>query len=565
MDVPRKFAYFSMEIGFHPAVPTYSGGLGVLAGDTVRSAADMHVPMVAVTPVHRKGYFRQEIDSEGQQHEKPSLWRVEDYAELMTPVVCVQIEGRNVLVRAWRYVVHGASGATVPIFLLDTDIAENHADDRTLTDHLYGGDQRYRLAQEAVLGIGGVRVLRAMGYRNIEVFHMNEGHAALLTVELLNERVATRGAGAPSVDDIAAVRSNCVFTTHTPVPAGHDQFPLSLVEQVLGRMDTLHSHASTFRDGHLNMTYLALNLSRYVNAVARKHGEVSRGMFPEYRVDSITNGVHAATWASDAFARLFDAHMPGWRQDNYNLRHALFLPREAIWNAHMEAKAALADFARESMHVDLDPSAFTIGFARRAATYKRADLLVRDMEAMRAIARRHGPMQIVYAGKAHPRDGGGKEMIRRVHHALRDLQPDIRAVYLPNYEMDLGRIITSGVDLWVNTPQRPLEASGTSGMKSALNGVPSLSVPDGWWIEGCIEDVTGWAINGEHFDGDDDAEYAHDMHNLHQKLDEVIMPMYLHDRDRYIDIMRHAIAINGVYFNTQRMVQEYVVRAYCGG
>lgn len=565
MDVPRKYAYFSMEIGFHPAVPTYSGGLGVLAGDTVRSAADMHVPMVAVTPVHRKGYFRQEIDAQGMQHEKPSPWRVEDHAELMSPVVCVQIEGRNVLVRAWRHIVRGVSGGTVPIFLIDTDIPENHADDRTLTDHLYGGDQRYRLAQEAVIGIGGVRILRALGYRNLEVFHMNEGHAALLTVELLNERVAARGESSATVDDIAAVRRMCVFTTHTPVPAGHDQFPVALVDQVLGRMDTLRSHATTFRDGHLNMTYLALNLSRYVNAVARKHGEVSRGMFPAYHVDSITNGVHATTWTSDPFARLFDANMPGWRQDNYNLRHALFLSLDAVWSAHMAAKATLIDFANRTMNANMDVNAFTIGFARRAATYKRADLLVSEIETLKSLSRRHGPLQIIYAGKAHPRDGGGKDLIKRVHDAMLSLGPEVKAVYLQNYEMDLGRVITSGVDLWVNTPQRPLEASGTSGMKSALNGVPSLSVPDGWWIEGCIEGTTGWAINGEHFEGDANAEYAHDARNLYQKLDEVILPMFHKDRERYIGIMRHAIAINGVYFNTQRMVQEYVVRAYCGG
>jgi starch phosphorylase len=565
MDVPRKYAYFSMEIGFHPAVPTYSGGLGVLAGDTVRSAADMSVPMVAVTPVHRKGYFRQEIDAEGVQHEKPAPWRVEEHAELMEPVICVRIEGRNVLVRAWKHVVRGVSGATVPIFLLDTDLPENHETDRTLTDHLYGGDQRYRLAQEAVIGIGGVRMLRALGYRDLEVFHMNEGHAALLTVELLNERVAARGEFAPTVDDIAAVRKMCVFTTHTPVPAGHDQFPVSLVDQVLGRMDTLRSHASTFRDGHLNMTYLALNLSRYVNAVARKHGEVSRGMFPDYQVDSITNGVHAATWTSDPFARLFDERMPGWRQDNYNLRHALFVPVDSIWNAHTHAKGALIDFANRTMGTTMDVNAFTIGFARRAATYKRADLLLSDVERLRAIARKFGSLQIIYAGKAHPRDGGGKDMIHRVHQAIRALAPEVKAVYLPNYEMDLGRVVTSGVDLWLNNPQRPLEASGTSGMKSALNGVPSLSVPDGWWIEGCIEGVTGWAINGERFDGDAATEAMNDSRAMYDKIENVILPMFHQQRERYIEIMRHAIAINGVYFNTQRMVQEYVVRAYCRG
>ncbi|HVP72311.1 MAG TPA: alpha-glucan family phosphorylase, partial [Phycisphaerales bacterium] len=292
---------------------------------------------------------------------------------------------------------------------------------------------------------------------------------------------------------------------------------------------------------------------------------VSRAMFSDHQVDSITNGVHAVTWASDAFARLFDTEMPGWRKDNYILRHALFLPREKIWDAHMQAKSGLIDFANRTLNAQMDPNSFTLGFARRAATYKRADLLVSEIETLKRLARTHGPLQIIYAGKAHPRDGGGKDMIKRVHAALRELQPEIKAVYLPNYEMDLGKVVTSGVDLWVNTPQRPLEASGTSGMKAALNGVPSLSVPDGWWIEGCIEGVTGWAINGEAFDGDAADEYAWDAQNLYQKLNNVILPMFHREHDRYVDIMRHAIAINGAYFNTQRMVQEYVVRAYCGG
>jgi glycogen phosphorylase len=551
-----------MEIGFHPSVPTYSGGLGVLAGDTVRSAADLSVPMVAVTPVHRKGYFMQDLDAEGRQTERPSQWNIEEFLEPMSPVVCVQIERRNVLVRAWRYLMKGVTGSTVPIFLLDTDLPENHHDDRTLTDHLYGGDQKYRLCQEVVLGIGGVRMLRALGYRTIERFHMNEGHAALLTTELLNELVSARGDRSVSVEDIAAVRRQCVFTTHTPVPAGHDQFQLSLLDQVLGRQDLLRSHSSSFRDNHLNMTYLALNLSRYTNAVARRHGEVSRQMFPEYKVDSITNGVHAGTWTSDAFAALFDKHIPDWRKDNYNLRNALSIPRDAMWEAHLQAKRALLDLVNKQMNADMDVNALTLGFARRAATYKRADLLVSDVERLKAIAAKHGPLQIVYSGKSHPRDGGGKDMIRRVHAALAQLRPQVKAVYLPNYEMMLGRLITAGVDVWVNTPQRPLEASGTSGMKSAINGVPSLSILDGWWVEGWQENVTGWAIGGDGPSQSDPLNTARDAADLYDKLDRVVAPMYYQQRDAFIDIMRQSIAINGSYFNTQRMVTEYVVRAY---
>jgi starch phosphorylase len=555
-----------MEIAFHPEIPTYSGGLGVLAGDTVRSAADWGVPLVAVTLVHREGYFNQSIDAEGLQHESPASWDVEKHLERLEPVICVQIECRNVLVRAWRYVMKGVKGATVPILLLDTDMPENSVEDRTLTDHLYGGDPRYRLCQEAILGIGGMRMLRALGYNALERFHLNEGHAALLTLELLNERLSERGETSPSLEDVAAIRRRCVFTTHTPVPAGHDRFPIALVDQVLGRQDLLRSHPSTIHDGHLNMTYLALNFSRYTNGVAKRHGEVSRRMFPEYAVDQITNGVHAATWTSGAIAQLFDRYIAHWREENFNLRLATGIPRNEVWDAHHAAKRTLIDHINGSMGVEMSADAFTIGFARRAATYKRADMLVSDVQRLKSIAARFGPIQIVYGGKAHPHDGGGKEIIQRVHEHLRALAPEIRAVYLPNYEMHLGAMITAGVDLWVNTPQRPLEASGTSGMKAALNGVPSLSILDGWWVEGCIENVTGWAIghdapldelvNGNH----SDAEAA----ILYDKLEHVILPMFTQNRDQFIDIMRHAIAINGSYFNTQRMVQEYVVKAYFG-
>ena len=278
-----------------------------------------------------------------------------------------------------------------------------------------------------------------------------------------------------------------MFTTHTPVPAGHDQFSIELLDQVLGRQDMLRSHNSSFRDNHLNMTYLALNHSRYANAVARRHGEVSRQMFPEYNVDSITNGVHAGTWTSDSFSALFDQYIPLWRQDNFYLRDALGIPRNEIWEAHMAAKRHLLDYVKREMDVQMDPEAFTLGFARRAASYKRADLLVSNLDWLKALAEQFGPIQIIYAGKAHPRDGGGKELIHRVHQAIQQAGDLVRIVYLPNYEMTLGRLITSGVDVWVNTPQKPLEASGTSGMKAALNGVPSLSMLDGWWVEGCIE------------------------------------------------------------------------------
>ena len=329
---------------------------------------------------------------------------------------------------------------------------------------------------------------------DIERFHMNEGHSSLLALELLDEEVARAGKQALTRDDIESVRRKCVFTTHTPVPAGQDQFPLDLVDRVLGKKEVEEMEDVFCCEGVLNMTYLALNLSHYVNGVAKKHGEVSRLMFAGYNIDAITNGIHAATWTADPFAELYDRYIPGWHQDNCSLRYALSIPKQEIWQAHSAAKKALLHRVNLETNAGMDADLFTLGFARRAATYKRTDLLFTDIERLKAIASRRGGLQIVYAGKAHPQDEAGKEQIRKVFRAREQLRGKIKIAYLENYSMEIGKLMTAGVDLWLNTPLPPMEASGTSGMKAAVNGVPSLSVLDGWWIEGCIEGVTGWSI-----------------------------------------------------------------------
>ena len=559
MNAHGTIAYFSMEIGLEAGMPTYSGGLRVLAGDTIRAAADLKIPLVAVSLLHRKGYFYQLLDKNGGQSEEPSEWVIEDFLREMPPRVSVTIEGRTVYLRCWRYEASGASGFAVPVYFLDTDLPENTEWDRTLTDSLYGGDQHYRLCQEVVLGIGGVRMLRALGYGNIARFHMNEGHASLLTLELLAENARRTGRQAISHEDIDEVRQQCVFTTHTPVPAGHDQFPLDLVSQVLGRQEALMMPEVFCCEGRLNMTYLALNLSHYVNGVAKKHGEVSQHLFAGYVIDSITNGVHAATWAADPFQQLYDRYIPGWRQDNFSLRYALSLPKPEVWQAHSQAKKQLIQYVNHESNAGMDVDVFTLGFARRATTYKRADLLLTDPDRLRHIAASVGGVQVVYAGKAHPQDAGGKELIRRVFQAKEALKPHIKIAYLANYDMDLGKLITAGADVWLNTPQAPLEASGTSGMKAALNGVPSFSVLDGWWIEGRIEGVTGWAI-GE--DGRDSGDGSKVVSSLYDKLEQVVLPLFYHQRERFVDVMLHTIALNGSFFNTQRMIQQYVLKAY---
>jgi starch phosphorylase len=560
MNSHRVIAYFTMEIGLDAGMPTYSGGLGVLAGDTIRSAADLHVPLVAVTLLHRKGYFYQRLDTRGWQHEEPAAWVVEDFLSELPQRVTVTVDGRAVSVRCWQYEVTGEGGFKVPVYFLDTDLPENSPWDRTLTHVLYGGDQYYRLCQEMILGIGGLRMLRALGHDRLTRFHMNEGHASLLTVELLDEEVQKAGRHTVTHDDIDTVREQCIFTTHTPVATGHDQFPLDLVARVLNRKDIVTELQEVFCcGGVLNMTYLALNLSHYVNGVTKKHGEVSRHLFAGYVIDSITNGVHAATWTCDPFRRLYDRYIPGWRQDNLNLRYALSIPTEEIWQAHAQAKRQLIQLVNRETNTGMDVDVLTIGFARRATTYKRADLLLTDLDRLRAIAANAGAIQVLYAGKAHPQDQGGKELIARIFQAREKLHPDIRLAYVQNYDLELAKLLTAGVDVWLNTPHPPMEASGTSGMKAALNGVPSFSVLDGWWIEGCIEGVTGWAIGKDGREGGDGSRVAD---SLYSTLEQVVIPLFYHDRQRFLQIMTHAIALNGSFFNTHRMLQQYVLKAY---
>jgi starch phosphorylase len=549
-----------MEIALHPDIPTYSGGLGVLAGDTLRSAADLGVPITAVTLVHRKGYFRQRLDASGQQTEQPQPWRPEQVLQSVPGKVSILIEGRRVAIRAWRFEVEGVAGSIVPVYLLDTDLPENSEWDRGLTDHLYGGDQHYRLCQEAVLGMGGAAFLHMMEEEErIEAFHMNEGHSALLTIALLQQRLEELGARNADENDLAWVRSHCIFTTHTPVPAGHDRFSRELTQQVLGPQVTAQlDQAGCWHDGCLNMTHLALQFSYYVNGVAMRHAEVSRDMFPNYPVSAITNGVHATTWTSEPFRELYDHFVPGWRTDNHYLRYAISIPFDEIRRTHAKAKQTMLDEVQKQTGVQLDPNVLMLGFARRASTYKRADLLFQDTERLKRITASVGPIQVIYGGKAHPQDEGGKALIHRVFDASRTLQDSVRVVYIENYDWHWGQLLTSGVDLWLNTPMRPQEASGTSGMKAALNGVPSFSVLDGWWIEGHIEGVTGFAIGSREIVEDP----ASEVNSLYEKLEHTILPMFYRKPDSFANLRRSAIAFNGSFFNTQRMVTQYVYNAY---
>jgi len=522
----------------------------------MRSAADLGLGLCAVTLLHRKGYFEQHLSAQGVQSAEDQPWPIEKLLVLEKALVEVTIEDRPVIVRAWRYDLEGVTGHTIPIYLLDTDLPQNDPCDRELTDHLYGGDTDYRLRQEAILGIGGVRMLEALDY-DVTAYHMNEGHAALLTVGLMELQLDGDLDRAIDERDTQAVRSQCIFTTHTPVPAGHDRFSMEQAKRILGRdITSLLQRMGGCHDGMLNMTYVALASSRFVNGVAMQHGKISREMFPEYSIDAITNGVHAATWTAPPMQAIFDGAIPRWRKDNFQFRYAIDVPLREIEKAHAQSKRTLIEAVAERTGITLRSNVFTIGFARRVATYKRADLLLSDPERLVHTAEKFRGLQILFSGKAHPHDEPGKKLIQEIFEVAARLDSDaLKIVYLENYEWRLASMLTSGVDLWLNTPRRPFEASGTSGMKAALNGVPSLSVLDGWWVEGWIEGVTGWAIP------DSDTQ-EQEVASLYDRLESTILPLYYGNPEQWRTVMRSTIALNGSFFNTHRMLQEYISNAY---
>ncbi|MCU4717178.1 alpha-glucan family phosphorylase [Halapricum hydrolyticum] len=558
-NLDGRIAYYTMEIGIENDVKTYSGGLGVLAGDTIRSFADMGVPAVCVAQLNERGYCKQTLEEDGTQISEEDPWPVEEYCEELDVEVTVPIYGRDVTVTAWKYdVVSERSGHTVPIIYLDTNVESNDPEAREYTQRLYspGYGEDVQLAQEIVLGIGGTRILDELGYE-VDTYHMNEGHAALLTLELLKENDM----------DPEPVREQTVFTTHTPVEAGHDQFDWGLVNEVLGEFvpqDVLKKYS---RDQDLHMTLLALNLSRYANSVAKKHQEVSQNMFPGYEIDAITNGVHVPFWVGDSFKELYDEYVEGWRENPYKLKHASVIPDDDLWEAHMEEKRDTIEFINEREDSDLDPEKLTIGFARRATAYKRADLIFYDHERLRHIAENVGEFQLVFAGKAFPGDQDGIGNIQGIFHDAWQLNDAINVEYVEGYDMEVGAKLTSGVDVWLNNPRRPLEACGTSGMKAAYNGIPQLGTLDGWWVEGHIENETGWKIGPEPEESEPDETAAEDEDrqdamDMYDQLENTVVPMYYEDREKWTDIMRNTMSFNGPYYHTQRMVREYLDDAY---
>lgn len=567
---PVTIAYYSMEIALRDRLPTFSGGLGVLAGDHVRAAADRGLALAAVTLLYNHGFLTQSL-VDGGQREAPVDWTPATQLEELPLRVAVAIAGRRVEIRVWRAVVRGVDGHGVPVHFLDTDVEENASEDRRITDRLYTSDPFDRLRQEAVLGLGGPLALDTLGYQAIKVHHLNEGHGSLVPVALLARRMAgfdpsgalCGGLTGLREEDLAAVRRRCVFTTHTPVPAGHDRFTPEVATAVLGRplLDALGALGCLEGDGTLNMTVLGMRCAGFVNGVSLRHRDVTRSMFPAQHVDAVTNGVHSTTWAAPATAELFDRHLPGWRRDSVQLRYASDLPLDELRAARERNKKAMCTQVRRLAGVTFRPDVLTLGIARRFATYKRNDLVLSDLGRLSAIAE-SAPLQLVFAGKAHPGDGEAKEMIRHVTSVMGARPRGVTVAFVENYGMELGRILCSGSDLWLNTPVPPNEASGTSGMKAALNGVPSLSTLDGWWLEGWIDGVTGWAVGGPGGDAGDTPDAGDDADRLYRMLESVVAPLYYKDRDALVAVGRHAIALNASFFSAHRMVDEYDRRAY---
>ncbi len=553
-----KIAFFSMEVGIGNSIHTYAGGLGILSGDALRSCADLKLPVAGVTLLYKKGYFSQKIADDGSQIEEDHEWDYESKLKRLDSRVKIRIAGDDVHVGAWLFEIEGVKGSKVPLLFLDTDLEENSGYARQITSKIYHGDMRMRLAQEMVLGIGGIEILKSLEC-SPDKYHMNEGHSALLTLALCRE--------SKTGDVLNEVRGHCIFTTHTPVPAGHDRFPRELFEEVAGDYIPEKLNLEIFENGELNMTHLGLKFSGYINGVARKHSRVSREMFPGHDIESITNGIHAAYWTSPAMQRLFDEYIPEWREDPFSLRAALKIPDEKIRVAHDAAKEILVEEVNRRTGLGFHPARFTIGFARRFVEYKRPDLIFHNLEKLKSIADELGDIQVIFSGKAHPDDAAGKNLIKKIIGIAKKLDSRgsrVRIAFLENYNMDIAKLMVSGCDVWLNNPRRPYEASGTSGMKAAINGIPHFSTLDGWWLEGHIEDATGWCIGLHPMDPnfDEDISPNDEAEDFYRKLRQKVIPKFYSDRKGWNMMMRMCIAVNASFFNTHRMVQQYAIDAY---
>jgi len=545
METKTKIAYFSAEIGISAKLPTYSGGLGVLAGDHIKAAADAELPMCAVTLLYKEGYFKQRIDDEGHQTEAYPQFDPNPLLIKLPIKFTLPLRKREVWIQVYEYRHKGLSDHDIPIYFLDTNVEENFYDDQIITMRLYSGDKDHRILQEAILGFGGIKLLEELKYDNIETYHMNEGHASFIIMQLLRKFEGNS----------EEVRKRCHFTTHTPVPAGHDEFAIDRCERLLdGLLWTDLSEIKSIQNGRLHMTELGLHFSRSANGVSELHGKIAQDQFPDYKIEHITNGVYHPYWVGKEFREVFDNRLPGWRTDPERLLNVDAILPEELLKAHQSHKDFLLGYANSQTQKALSNEILTIGFARRAAGYKRARLIFRDLDRLKNIG--IDKLQIVFAGKAHPADNYGKNIIYDVVQNANKLFGEVKIIYLENYNLWLGRLITSGVDVWLNTPRRPNEASGTSGMKAALNGIPNLSILDGWWAEGCKHGENGWGIGNSDV-VDDDADANH----LYELLEKEVIPTFYDNPEKWASIMLESI-ITGVNFTAYRMINDYKEKYY---
>jgi len=539
-------AYFSAEIGISSQLPTYSGGLGVLAGDHIKASADAGLNMCAVTLLYKEGYFKQRIDEEGFQTETYPRFDPQPKLKKLPIKFTLRLRERDVWVQTYEYKFKGVNGHIVPIYFLDTDLKENFRDDRIISLRLYSGDKDHRILQEAILGFGGIQLLQELGInKSIETYHMNEGHCSFLTIKLLEM----------FNQDENKVRKHCHFTTHTPVDAGHDHFAKSRCDKLLhGLLPETLNLPSLVQNSRWHMTELGLYFSRSANGVSALHGEVAQKQFPDFKIGAITNGVYHPYWIGKEFRELYSKYLPDWKENPESLLNIDTIPDDELWYMHQSHKHFLLGYTNSQTGKALSMDVLTLGFARRAAEYKRARLIFHDMERLIEIGK--GKLQIIIAGKAHPNDKNGKKIIQNIVEKANTLMGKVKVVYLENYNMWLGKLITSGVDVWVNTPLRPNEASGTSGMKAALNGIPNLSILDGWWAEACEHGKNGWAIG--HPDVTND---IHDANSLYNVLEKEVIPAYYSEDRSWINLMRESIKTS-VQYTAHRMVNDYKEQFY---
>ena len=537
--------YFTAEIGLWSDLSTYSGGLGVLAGDHVKSAADAEIPLVGVTLLYREGYSRQHLDSDGIQSETYPVLDPSEFLELTDITIQLPLDNQTMYARVWCANVVGQTGHKVPVYFLDTTHELNSQYHQEIGQRLYGGNDDTRIRQEYLLGVGGVQLFDHLQIE-LKGIHLNEGHCTFAMLELLS-----RGWSREQLTE------KSLFTTHTPVPAGHDRFEWSLVKEIMGdklpddAQELVRNAGDSEGGNRCSMSHLAVALSTSVNAVSILNAEVAQTMFSEKKIIPITNGVHHPTWTSSTMTKLFDEHLPEWKANPNQLKEARKIPTEALKQARNENRKHLRDLVRNETGVEFEEHRLTIGFARRFATYKRANLVFHDLEKLREIGA--GRIQFVFSGKAHPKDEGGKQLIRDIFASAKTVEEEIPVAFLENYSMATGLAMTSGVDIWLNNPIRPLEASGTSGMKAAMNGVPNCSILDGWWPEACNHGINGWAIGN----AEDDRNDPRDAENIYSTLQNDVLPSWERKDETWANIMRESIA-SSAGFTGRRMIEDYL-------